>query len=90
MVKQKLKKGGSGIEGVQQPVIQPLGQKALDPSSPSSNIGVLVFIGPYILISFFLLLSIFNSNLKGLMYFVIACNSLNTNCFGIVEINITK
>lgn len=68
MVKQKLKKGGSGMGGVQQPVIQPLGQKALDPSSPSSNIGVLVFIGPYILISFFLLLSIFNSNLKGLMY----------------------
>ena len=41
--------------------------------STSSALYLVSFVGPYVLIGFFLLLSIFNQNLKGVAYLVGIC-----------------
>jgi hypothetical protein len=71
MVKQKLskgcysnKKGGSMVSSGTE-----INDKALNPTFMNYS-KILSFISPYILISFFLLLSIFNVNAKGAMYFI--------------------
>lgn len=71
MVKRKLS-GGSGTvsASTSSNSVQNIGTRALNVHSMYSQIGIMAFLSPYILISFFLLLSILNYNLKGLMYFI--------------------
>lgn len=69
MVKRKIS-GGSDQASSLSNISQATGTRAMNPRSLYSSIGVTAFLSPYILISFFLLLSIFNSNMKGIMYFI--------------------
>ena len=62
MVKRKLK-GGS---------VMPVGDRQIKPNIPNI-FKILAFMSPYILIGFFLLLSIFNFNLKGIIYIMGVC-----------------
>lgn len=69
MVKRKIS-GGSSQASSLNSISQATGARAMNPRSLISSLSVIAFLSPYILISFFLLLSIFNSNAKGIMYFM--------------------
>ena len=70
MVKQKLSKGCySNKKGGSQANTETAINKTINPNI-YNYATILSFISPYILISFFVLLSIFNVNAKGIMYFI--------------------